>query len=209
MEFTESIPAFGGKAVLSPNGRHLARIAPSNEFILLIQDTDSLTVTLSVSVPLLKDNEAVGLPRSRHFPPPKPRRLAPGDVSLSWSPDSSKVMIVDGPVNRIFVYEREGEPDDGGLVLQETLPTKQFLWAPDSAHILSVLDHRIGLRVWNLNCRYPVRSIANIKSSNGGLDFSQEGSMMAVLHRKDGQDYIIIYNCATWSPVQVYALCSC
>lgn len=206
MEFTEAIPAFGGKAVLSPNGRYLARLTPTHDFILLIQETKSLSVVLSTAVPLLMDNEAAaGMPKSRHFPPPKPRRILPQDISLSWAPDSSKIMIVDGPVNRVFVYDRTGK-DEVGSILQETLPTSRFLWAPDSEHIVSLLYHRIGLRVWSLDSRYPIKSITNIKSSTAGISFCQEGNMMALLHRKDGADFIAIYNCRTWEPVQVHML---
>jgi len=206
MEFTESIPAFGGKAVLSPNGRYLARLAPSTDFILLLQDTSTLSVLLSTSVPLLMDNEAAaGLPKSRHFPPPKPRRIMPQDISLIWAPDSRKIMLVDRVVNRIFIYDHKAgsSGEESGLIMQETLPCSRFLWAPDSAHFVSILDHRIGMRVWSLESRYPIKSISNIKSSEGGLDFSQDGNMMAVLHRKDGHDFIVLYNCRTWEAVQV------
>lgn len=204
MEFTEAISAFGGKAILSPNGRYLARLTPSTDFILLIQETSSLSVTLSTVVPLLMDNEAAaGMPKSRHFPPPKPRRILPQDISIQWSPDSTRVMIVDNPVNRVFIFDHRRAGEDDGLVLQETLPTKRFLWAPDSCHIVSVLEHKIGIRVWSLQSRYPIKSITNIKSSVTGIDFFPEGNMMAVLHRKDGQDFIVIYNCATWNPIQV------
>lgn len=203
MEFTEAIPAFGGKASLSPNGRFMARLAPSSDFHLLIQETGTLSTILSVPIPLLMDNDAAaGLPKSRHFPPPKPRRILPQDIQLIWSPDSGKLMIVDCLVNRIFIYDHQAT-DSEALVLQETLPTRRFLWAPDSRHVISVLDHRIGLRVWSLKARFPVRSITNIKSSTAGIDFCREGGMMAVLHRKDAQDFIAIYSCRSWCPIQV------
>lgn len=207
MEFTEAIPAFGGRALLSPNGRYLARLTPGSDFVLLIQETGSLGVLLSTAVPLLMDNEAAaGMAKSRHFPPPKPRRVLPQDLDLRWSPDSSKMLIFDGPVNRVFIYDLQDQ-EAGGLVLQETLPTARFLWAPDSAHVLSVLDHRIGVRVWSLQSRYPIKAITNIKSSSSGIDFCPEGNMMAILHRKEGLDFIAIYNCRTWSPIQVRLYC--
>lgn len=111
-------------------------------------------------------------------------------------------MLVDGPVNRVFIYDIRDQ-EAGGLVLQETLPTARFLWAPDSEHLLSVLDHRIGLRVWSLQSRYPIKAINNLKSSTTGIDFCHEGNMMAILHRKEGMDFIAIYNCKTWAPIQV------
>ena len=206
MEFTEAIPAFGGKASLSPNGRLLARLTPGPDFILLIQDTDALSVQLSTPVSLMMDNDATSasMPKSKHFPPPKPRRIRPADIQLSWSPDSSKLMVIDGLGYRVFVYDlADDDPEGCGFILQESMPTSRFLWSPRSDYIVSVLEHRIGLRVWCLQSRYPIRSMTGIKSSTEGIDFCSAGNMMALIHRKENQDYIAIYSCSTWNPIQV------
>lgn len=210
MEFTEAIPAFGGRAVLSPSGRLLARLTPSADFILLVQSTDTLSVVFSTPVPLLMDNDAAStIPKSKHFPPPRPRRILPQDIRLTWSPDSQKLMIVDGPVNRVFIYNLAvPEVEEAGFILQESMPTSRFFWSPRSDHVVSVLDYRIGLRVWSLDARYPIRAITGIKSSGDtGIDFCAEGNMMAVLHRKEGLDVIVIYSCSTWDALQVSACC--
>ncbi len=205
MEFTEAVPAFGGKACLSPNGNLLARLTPGPDFVLLVQTTTCLSVTFSTSVPLLMDNDALSsMPKSRHFPPPKPRQMLPSDLNLMWSPNSKKLMIVDKLVNRVFIYDMMADcPEDAGFILQESMPICKFLWSPKSDHILSVLDHKVGMRVWSLESRYPIKSINNIKSSACGIDFCQQGNMLAVLHRREAQDFIAIYNCTTWNIIQV------
>lgn len=208
MEFTEAIPAFGGKARLSPNGRFLARLAPSSDFILLVQETNTLSVYLSIPVPLLMDNDALAaMPKSKHFPPPRPRRILPQDISITWSPDSTKIMIADLLVHRVFVFDISSEdPETTGYILQESMPTSRFLWSPRSDFIISVLEHKIGMRVWSLDARFPVKSITGIKSSTEGIDFCKEGNMMAVLHQREAQDFIAIYNCTTWEIIQVLAI---
>lgn len=51
----------------------------------------------------------------------------------------------------------------------------------------------MGIRVWGLDDRFPVAFFPNPKYSDRGICFSQEGRHLAILHRRENQDYITIY----------------
>lgn len=206
MEFTEAIPAFGGLVAISPDGGHFARILRSGEYRyqLSVQAVSNLTQTHLINLPIYDPAMLqVKRPISKHFPPEKPPKIMPGQLELIWSPNSKLILVAYLMAGRVIVVDLEEEE---GLLLKE-MPgglVARIFWAPDSKHLISVFDHQIGIKVWSLKSRYPVKIISDIKSSHGGISFCPKGNIMAVLHRKDAQDYIVIYNCSDWKAVQVY-----
>lgn len=190
---------------ISPDGNHFARIVKSGDYRyqLSVQSVANLTQTHLINLPIYDPAVLqVKRPISKHFPPERPPKIVPGQLDLIWSPNARKILVAYLQAGRVVVVDLEEEE---GLLLKEMADglVARIFWAPDSNHLISVLDHQIGIKVWSMKSRYPVKMITDIKSSHGGISFCSNGNIMAVLHRKDAQDYIVIYNCSTWRPIQV------
>ena len=74
-------------------------------------------------------------------------------------------------------------------------------WAPDSRHLLTLADFSLHLTLWSLVSK-SVSLIKYPKLAQAGLDFSPDGSYMALAERRDCKDVLSVFECSGWQLVQ-------
>lgn len=120
---------------------------------------------------------------------------------IIWAPDSQKVALINLKWSRVSVYDIGLDTDAPICSIQESalIGIERLVWTPDSQKILCFLKYRMGVRVWQLDERFPVATLPHPKHCDGGkgFAFTDDGKLMALLHRnaKDQVDLIHIYDC--------------
>eukprot|EP00899_Mesostigma_viride_P019511 jgi/Mesvir1/27561/Mv07311-RA.1 len=170
MDFSEA-HKLSGPCDWSPNGRYLATVV---DYRLVIREVDSLQVIQIFSC----------LDKIEH---------------IEWSPDSS--MILCCLYSRSIVQAWSVDQPDWTCKIDEGPAGLMYArWSPDARHILTCAEFAIKVTVWSLvskKCVY-IRCPKAADGPNRGLDFSHDGSFMALAERRDCKDYIIIYGTDTW-----------
>lgn len=120
---------------------------------------------------------------------------------LLWAPNSTRLALFNHLAAQVTVWEVDG--GRGGRValpvssIQENvlLGVDRVLWLPDSLHFLAFLSHRVGVRLWRIDRRFPQACLPHPKYSGGdrGVCFSGDGRWVAVLHRRGLGDFIVVY----------------
>ena len=75
------------------------------------------------------------------------------------------------------------------------------VWAPDSRHLLTLADFSLHLTLWSLVSK-SVSLIKYPKLAQAGLDFSPDGSYMALAERRDCKDVMSVFETSGWQLVQ-------
>lgn len=76
-------------------------------------------------------------------------------------------------------------------------------WSPDGRHVLAASDFNLRITIWSLLDR-AVYYIRYPKFSHEGLDFTKDGKLMALAERREMNDFISIFNCLEWTPVNSF-----
>lgn len=119
-----------------------------------------------------------------------------GKAELAWSPDDRRVALLTASRDQIYVFDLESEGDGPVCCISEStlLGIDRILWMPDSWHLLVTLRHRVGIRMWRIDYRFAQAFLPYPKFFDKGITFSKDGHWMAILHRKDQQDFIHVYD---------------
>lgn len=197
MEFTDAFPCHGIAARLSPDGRYVAALlkGEGGGVRVAIHQSGNGGLFQELAVP------GAGVPRS------KPANGAAATMfgsrgdrwELLWAPNSTRLALFNHPAAQVTVWEiDEGRgPSLPVSSIQENLllGVDRVLWLPDSLHLLAFLSHRVGVRLWRIDRRFPQACLPHPKYSGGerGVCFSGDGRWMAVLHRRGLADFIVVY----------------
>lgn len=197
MEFTEAFPAHGGLVQATSTGSWVAT---------LNTQLPKSGISLEPASPLeVAIHCATNGSRRRLFRIPPNNSTARrtgrpahsiGKWELVWSPDDRRVALLAADREKIYIFDVESEEDGPVCCISENalLGIDRILWMPDSWHLLVALKHRVGIRLWRIDCRFAQAFLPYPKFSDKGVTFSQDGHWMAILHRKDQQDFIQIYD---------------
>lgn len=122
------------------------------------------------------------------------------NLLMKWSPDGRFLAAWPQDTSLIFVMcpQSTGHSAHEPLLrIQESMAVgiSSFNWAPDSTGILVSLQYGMGIKYWKMDCKYPVHLFPYPKAleKDEGTVFSEDGSHLAILHRRDGVDHIAIY----------------
>lgn len=74
-------------------------------------------------------------------------------------------------------------------------------WTPDSRHILTTAQFKLRITLWSLSDKN-VSYIKYPKLARGGLDFTSDGSFMALAERRDCKDCVSLFDCEQWKLVR-------
>ena len=80
-------------------------------------------------------------------------------------------------------------------------------WSPDGRHVLATADFRLRITIWSL-CDRSVFYIRFPKHVGKGLDFTADGSMMALAERSSSKDSVGLFNPKGWQPIRQFAVAS-
>jgi WD40 repeat protein len=125
---------------------------------------------------------------------------------LEWSCDSEYVLCTiqkrgAAQVWSVINKEWHCKIDEGPVGLAHAR------WSPDGRHVLATADFRLRITIWSL-CDRSVFYIRFPKHADKGLDFTSDGSLMALAERTDGKDSVGIFDPKGWSPVRTFGVAS-
>eukprot|EP00053_Salpingoeca_punica_P023564 m.10687 g.10687 ORF g.10687 m.10687 type:complete len:438 (-) comp5286_c0_seq1:359-1672(-) len=95
------------------------------------------------------------------------------------------------------------DPDWTCQITEGAAGLESVKWAPDSRHIITTTDFQLRATVWSLINRqtYVIKS-----PKPQGIAFSNSGSMMATLERRDCKDFVNVYTTNNWDLVKRFPL---
>ncbi|KAI9297948.1 WD40 repeat-like protein [Neoconidiobolus thromboides FSU 785] len=117
--------------------------------------------------------------------------------SLDLSIDNELVLAVIKDSNRIEIYNIENE-GWRAIIEDQCLGVKTALFSVNPRYCFVYSEVRLRISIWSL-CDKKVKYINCPKFYNKGISYRNDDLYMALLERKDGKDYLGIYNTVTWS----------
>ena len=151
-----------------------SKISPDTRTLATIDDND-------VS---FRDTETMGTTFIISFPR-KPQEL-------HWSPNSKFVACQTN--NRISVIDISSETV--AFIIND-VSIAGFGWCKDSRHIFTIAMFQMRMTLWTLGKGFP-KIIEYPKYTKKGIEFSEDGKLLAVLVRKHAVDEIQIYDSFSW-----------
>ena len=135
-------------------------------------------VQLGIFLPFCVSKQAV------HSYRPSP----PGVPSpVAWSPNSQFVLVVLDGRGQAMVYS-VADPAWSFLIDEVSAGIMDAVWTLDSNFIVTCADFRVRLSVFSIPDQKCIVHIASPKCTCEGLALHPDGSLLAVPHRKQGQD---------------------
>lgn len=119
---------------------------------------------------------------------------------MEWSSDSAYILCGMYKRSLIQVWSLE-QPDWRCKIDEGSAGLTAVRWSPDARHILSTAEFQIRITVWSL-VNKSVSYIKYPKHGNQGLDFSKDGTYMALAERRNCKDFVSIFACESWQMLQ-------
>lgn len=177
IDVSESYKVTGAAPVYSPDG---AKLASAVEHRLVLRDAETLEVEQLVQCPDKID-------------------------AISFAPDADLVLAVSRARGAVQVascadgsYSCNINEGSAGLC--------SALFTPDARHVISIAEHSTRVSVWSLLQRELVAAIAAPKMPEQTLCFSADGQFMALVHRRDAADNVVVYDTSQWQPVCCFGI---
>uniref|UniRef100_A0A3Q2C9W8 WD repeat containing, antisense to TP73 n=1 Tax=Cyprinodon variegatus TaxID=28743 RepID=A0A3Q2C9W8_CYPVA len=115
---------------------------------------------------------------------------------MEWSSDSLFILCAMYKRGLVQVWSLE-QPDWHCKIDEGSIGLVSSRWSPDGRHILNTTEFHLRITVWSL-CTKAVSYIKYPKACQKGIDFSTDGSYMALAERRDCKDCISIFVCDDW-----------
>ena len=112
---------------------------------------------------------------------------------MSWSPDSEYLLTVLDGRGFVQIYS-VSDATWTASIDEAAAGVVDAMWLPDSRHVITCSEFRVRLSVFSLE-QYGqlVCYIASPKLTASQLSIHPDGSLLAVAHRKGGQDLVALY----------------
>ena len=178
VQYSEPHSQTGKLVKFSPCGNYIASVAG---YRLILRDVDTLQI-----VQLYSCIDAI--------------------EGLEWSCDSEYVLCSIPKRGAAQVWSVSNKEwhckiDEGPVGLAHAR------WSPDGRHVLATADFRLRITIWSL-CDRSVFYIRFPKHVGKGLDFTADGSLMALAERTDGADSVGIFDPKGWQPIRQFPVAS-
>ncbi|TKS77392.1 WD repeat-containing protein WRAP73 [Collichthys lucidus] len=115
---------------------------------------------------------------------------------MDWSSDSLFILCAMYKRGLVQVWSLE-QPDWHCKIDEGSIGLLSSRWSPDGRHILNTTEFHLRVTVWSL-CTKAVSYIKYPKACQKGIDFSRDGSYMALAERRDCKDYVSVFVCDDW-----------
>uniref|UniRef100_H2UM70 WD repeat containing, antisense to TP73 n=1 Tax=Takifugu rubripes TaxID=31033 RepID=H2UM70_TAKRU len=115
---------------------------------------------------------------------------------MDWSSDSLFILCAMYKRGMVQVWSLE-QPDWHCKIDEGSIGLLSSRWSPDGRHILNTTEFHLRITVWSL-CTKAVSYIKYPKVCQKGIDFSRDGSYMALAERRDCKDYVSVFVCDDW-----------
>ncbi|XP_058498306.1 WD repeat-containing protein WRAP73 [Solea solea] len=115
---------------------------------------------------------------------------------MEWSSDSLFILCAMYKRGLVQVWSLE-QPDWHCKIDEGSIGLVSSRWSPDGRHILNTTEFHLRITVWSL-CTKAVSYIKYPKACQKGIDFSRDGSYMALAERRDCKDYVSVFVCDDW-----------
>lgn len=115
---------------------------------------------------------------------------------MEWSSDSLFILCAMYKRGLVQVWSLE-QPDWHCKIDEGSIGLVSSRWSPDGRHILNTTEFHLRVTVWSL-CTKAVSYIKYPKACTKGMDFSRDGSYMALAECRDCKDYVSIFECDSW-----------
>uniref|UniRef100_H3D349 WD repeat containing, antisense to TP73 n=1 Tax=Tetraodon nigroviridis TaxID=99883 RepID=H3D349_TETNG len=115
---------------------------------------------------------------------------------MDWSSDSLFILCAMYKRGMVQVWSLE-QPDWHCKIDEGSIGLLSSRWSPDGRHILNTTEFHLRITVWSL-CTKAVSYIKYPKACQKGMDFSRDGSYMALAERRDCKDYVSVFVCDDW-----------
>uniref|UniRef100_A0A669CB34 WD repeat containing, antisense to TP73 n=1 Tax=Oreochromis niloticus TaxID=8128 RepID=A0A669CB34_ORENI len=115
---------------------------------------------------------------------------------MEWSSDSLFILCAMYKRGLVQVWSLE-QPDWHCKIDEGSIGLVSSRWSPDGRHILNTTEFHLRITVWSL-CTKAVSYIKYPKACQKGIDFSRDGSYMALAERRDCKDFVSIFVCDDW-----------
>lgn len=135
---------------------------------------------------------------------------------MVWSPDSQYITVLysSQPLAEVYsIHDLKrvcGITEDGGDIVryQEratlwkmayghfVLLQIEIEWCPDSKSLITIVEFGLFANVWTVSAEPHIcaRLVGPTGRSKGSIQFSEDKSMLAVLTKSQGEDYVVIYS---------------
>jgi len=119
---------------------------------------------------------------------------------VRWSPDSK--FIIASQYKRKLTQVFSLDDPQWSCKIDEGLGGLSYaVWAPDSRHILTVTEFQLRATIWSLLKR-TIFYIKFPKFSDKGMCFSNDGSYLSVVERREYKDLIGLYSTTDWQLIK-------
>jgi len=178
VQYSECHSQSGGHVCFSPNGRFIATAAG---YRLIVRDVDTLQI-----VQLYGCCDAI--------------------EGIEWSCDSAYVLCSIPKRGAAQVWSVSNKEwhckiDEGPVGLAHAR------FSPDGRHVLATADFRLRITIWSL-CDRSVYYICFPKLVSKGLDFTRDGTVMALAERTDARDSVGLFLTDGWKPLRTFTVAS-
>lgn len=178
VQYSECHSQSAGLVKFSPNGKLIASAAA---YRVIIRDVDSLQICQLYSC-----IDAI--------------------EAIEWSCDSEYVLCSIPKRGAAQVWS-VSSPEWHCKIDEGPVGLSHARFSPDGRHVLATADFRLRITIWSL-CDRSVFYIRFPKHAGKALDFSADGSQMALAERTDGKDSVAIFATDGWKPVRSFPVAS-
>ncbi|XP_053705801.1 WD repeat-containing protein WRAP73 isoform X1 [Synchiropus splendidus] len=168
MNFSEFFKQTNQLCKLSPDGKYLATCV---QYRLVVRDLETLQILHLYTC----------LDQISH---------------MEWSSDSQFILCAMYKRGLVQVWSLE-QPDWHCKIDEGSIGLVASRWSPDGRHILNTTEFHLRITVWSL-CTKAVSYIKYPKACHKGMDFTRDGSYMALAERRDCKDYVSVFVCDDW-----------
>ncbi|CAI2175604.1 14392_t:CDS:2 [Funneliformis geosporum] len=165
MDFTDIFKQSLYLCRFSPNAKYLAT---ASQCYLVIREATSLQIVFMITWSEIVQN-------------------------VIWSPDSELILISSYKTGKVTIYKLNDKKWSADIE-EGTFGLTNVKWSSDGRTVLCFSDFQLRITIWSLMTK-EVCYIQYPKYYDKGFDFRKDGHYFVLAERRDGKDYLGVYDC--------------